>query len=84
MKPLEKDQDKALTEQLSVIGREEIILRYFTFAHLPSGLAAVSKRFAELALEIVSLPKSAERTVALRKLLESKDSAVRAALPPIS
>ena len=37
--------------------------------------------FAEMAAQIVRMvPRSAERTVALRKLLESKDAAVRAAL----
>lgn len=33
------------------------------------------------ASQVTTLPRSAERTVALRKLLESKDAAVRAALP---
>jgi hypothetical protein len=37
--------------------------------------------FSSLADHIVAtLPRSAERTVALRKLLESKDAAVRAAI----
>lgn len=59
------------------------ILRYFAYAHLPQHLAAVSQPFAELAQEIDShLPDGAEKSVALRKLLESKDAAVRAALPP--
>ena len=56
------------------------ILKFFAFAHLPPHLGAVSEPFAKLADHIVSLPRSAERTVALRKLLESKDAAVRAAL----
>jgi len=39
--------------------------------------------FAALAADIVTLlPRSAERTVALRKLLEAKDAAVRSAIPP--
>ncbi len=58
------------------------ILRYFDFYHLPEPLSAVSRRFAELAEAVVhELPRSPERTVALRKLLESKDAAVRSALP---
>lgn len=66
----------------------EPILRYFVFMHLlkaPNGatLAAVSEQFARLALGIMALPRSAERTTALRKLLESKDAAVRSALPPL-
>jgi hypothetical protein len=55
------------------------ILRYFHFAHLPPQLQNASMKFCELAAFIVgSLPRNAERTVALRKLLEAKDAAVRA------
>ena len=61
----------------------EPILRYFAFGHLPQPLRAVSEPFAVLAYSLHdSLPDNAERRVALRKLLESKDAAVRAALPP--
>lgn len=61
----------------------EPILRYFAFDHLPPHLRDVSKPFYDLAHAIVEhLPRNPERTVALRKLLESKDAAVRAALPP--
>ena len=50
-------------------------------APLPAHLAAVSAPFALLAEQIVStLPRNPERTVALRKLLEAKDAAVRAKL----
>lgn len=57
------------------------LIRYFTWAHLPKNLQRVSKPFAELAERVVAtVPRSAERTVALRKLLESKDAAIRAAL----
>jgi hypothetical protein len=55
------------------------ILEYFSYAHLPPHLQAVSMVFSNVALEIVdSVPRNAERTVALRKLLEAKDAAVRA------
>lgn len=60
---------------------EEPILRYFAYAHLPPILQSVSRPFSELAGEIMNRPRSAERTVALRKLLESKDAAVRASIP---
>lgn len=57
------------------------LLRYFKYDHLPPHLAEVSKLYADLAHEIAHrLPESPETTVALRKLLESKDAAVRAAL----
>jgi hypothetical protein len=60
---------------------QEPILRFFEYSHLPPHLQSVSGPFGELAIVIMKLPRSAERTVALRKLLESKDAAVRAALP---
>ncbi len=62
----------------------EPILQFFSFAHLVDRdpeLAKVSEHFAKLARVIVdTLPRNAERSVALRKLLESKDAAVRARL----
>lgn len=57
------------------------MLQFFSFAHLPVHLAGVSKSFHDLAVSIVDdLPRNPERTVALRKLLEAKDCAVRAVL----
>ena len=57
----------------------EHIMQFFAFEHLPPHLQAVSKPFGELAQTIVdTLPRNPERTVALRKLLEAKDAAVRA------
>lgn len=61
------------------------MLQFFAWAHLPPHLQAVSRPFGELADHIVdTLPSNPERTVALRKLLEAKDCAVRAFLdqPP--
>lgn len=61
--------------------QKEHILQFFAHAHLPPHLAAVSRAFGELADVIVeTLPRNPERTVALRKLLEAKDAAVRALL----
>lgn len=58
------------------------LLRYFDYGHLPENLQPMSRLFAELAHALVQLaPRCAERTVALRKLLEGKDAAVRAMLP---
>lgn len=67
-------------ERLAVI---DPIMRYFSFAHLKTPeLQEVSRRFADLACWVASeLPRNPERTVALRKILEAKDAAVRAALP---
>lgn len=59
----------------------EPILQFFEFDHLPSHLAEVSGKFCDLAHHILAvLPRNPERTVALRKLLEAKDAAVRAKL----
>lgn len=59
----------------------EPIMQYFSWNHLPPDLAEISAPFGDLAQRLVEmLPRNAERTVALRKLLESKDAAVRARL----
>lgn len=59
--------------------KNEPILQFFSHAHLKEGLGEVSAKFCELALDVVhTLPRNPERTVALRKLLEAKDCAVRA------
>lgn len=59
----------------------EPIMQFFAFEHLPPAMQEVSRPFGELAQRIVtSVPRNAERTVALRKLLESKDAAVRASI----
>lgn len=59
----------------------EHISQFFAYEHLPPHLQAVSRPFADLAAIIeTSLPRNPERTVALRKLLEAKDAAVRAKL----
>lgn len=63
------------------IGPNEHILQFFAYAHLPPHLQAVSKPFGDMATQLVgTLPRNPERTVALRKLLEAKDAAVRALL----
>jgi len=56
------------------------VLQYFTWEHLPPHLQAISRPFGELAQLVASGPANAETTVALRKLLEAKDAAVRAVL----
>jgi hypothetical protein len=57
------------------------LLQFFEYRHLPEHLQTVSRPFALLAGDIVrELPRNPERTVALRKLLEAKDCAVRARL----
>lgn len=59
------------------------ILRYFACAHLPPALRTISEPFGKLADSMVAtgLPENAAETAAgLRKLLEAKDCAVRAAL----
>lgn len=62
-------------EQLAI----DPILRYFHYSHLPVVLQSASKPFYDLARHIVTtLPRNAERTVTLRKLLEAKDAGVRA------
>lgn len=62
---------------------EDRMLKWFAYAHLPEKLQAVSQPFCILAETIcMTIEPGPERTVALRKLLESKDAAVRAVVNP--
>lgn len=57
------------------------ILRYFEFEHLPHDLKMISREFHTLAHKMAGgLEPGPETSVCLRKLLEAKDAAVRAAL----
>jgi len=57
------------------------ILQYFNFSHLPERLQVVSAPFHGVAMIMAEqLPECAETVAGLRKLLEAKDCAVRAAL----
>lgn len=57
------------------------IMQFFGYEHLREEYQTVSKPFGLLAQYITdNLPQNPERTVALRKLLEAKDAAVRAAV----
>lgn len=57
------------------------ILKFFSYEHLPSHLQLISKLFAHTAEAIImNCNRNPERTVALRKLLEAKDAAVRSNL----
>jgi hypothetical protein len=58
------------------------IMQFFEYSHLPERLQQVSKPFNTLAWDLHNnmLPRNPERTVALRKLLEAKDAAVRASI----
>lgn len=58
----------------------EQLLQYFAWTHLPPRLQSVSRPFADLAHEMANKLEGPEATVCLRKLLEAKDCAVRAAL----
>ena len=61
----------------------ERVLKYFSYEHLPEHLQEISRPFHDLAHSVAGLKYTdgAEMTVALRKLLEAKDAAVRCTLP---
>lgn len=57
------------------------LLRFFEYQHLPPKLQQVSALFNALAHHVAErAPDNDETLVSLRKLLEAKDAAVRAAL----
>ena len=67
-----------MSDKTAFIRPDAPILQFFAYAHLPPRLQAASQPFGDLAISIVdTLPANPERTVALRKLLEAKDAAVR-------
>ena len=69
-------------DDLSISPMVRHVLKFFKYEHLPSDLKVVSKKFADLALDLVqTIPEGPELTVCLRKLLEAKDCAVRSLLP---
>lgn len=93
--PEERNADMTTTRTDQVEIPPDHIMQFFKYDHLPLHLQAVSKPFCDLAHAIVlgynysetgtvtlgsALPRNPERTVALRKLLEAKDAAVRAYL----
>lgn len=68
-------------DRIESYSHREPIAQFFAYEHLPPHLADVSRPFGDLAkLMLDALPRNAERSVALRKLLEAKDAAVRARL----
>lgn len=57
------------------------LIQFFEYAHLPMNLQEVSKSFYQIAHWMKeTLPSNTESTVAMRKLLEAKDCAVRSTL----
>lgn len=61
----------------------QALLEFFKYEHLPPHLQEISKPFHDLAHNLTmnqNLVNGQEMTVALRKLLESKDCAVRSCL----
>lgn len=59
------------------------ILKFFQYEHLPAKLHEISSPFCTLAYQMAErgTEHPAELAAGLRKLLEAKDCAVRAALP---
>ncbi|MGL5944229.1 MAG: hypothetical protein ACRC2S_28440 [Waterburya sp.] len=63
------------------MSKSEYLQQFFAYSHLPEHLQVVSKPFGELATKLEQqLSDNPEKTVAIRKLLEAKDCAVRSLL----
>lgn len=74
-----------MLDRRDVHGSHKQVLYYFRFMHLPEHLRGVSSEFTKLAMTLVAREiddkaDGIETTVALRKLLEAKDAAVRASV----
>jgi hypothetical protein len=60
--------------------RRHAMLRWFAYKHLPEEMHRIATTFDAMAQWMVEvIPASDEATVAMRKLLESRDAAIRAA-----
>jgi hypothetical protein len=72
-----------ISKQLNELEKKYPILKFFNYDHLPSQLQEISAPFHSLAWLMADRRTTAPTEVAagLRKLLEAKDCAVRAALP---
>lgn len=60
------------------------LLRYFNYSHLSPNLQEMVKPFAAIARDLAvrdDITDGAEAAVAIRKLLEAKDAAVRSIIP---
>lgn len=70
-----------VVEEAKPVPPQSPILKYFKYSHLPPHLQEISKLFHDLAHDLEKhIPGNAEKSVALRKLLEGKDAAVRACI----
>jgi len=62
---------------------EERMMKWFEFGDSPAVIQEVVAKFWDCACQITAtLDPGPERTVALRKLLEARDAAVRAKMHP--
>jgi len=72
--------NRTWTETHAELIAAESIIRWFDFGYMLPHLQPIGKMYADAALELMKLPRGPDRAVALRKLLESRDSAIRAAI----
>ncbi len=62
---------------------EERMLKWFEFGDVPADVQPVAVRFWDVACSLcATIEPGPERTVALRKLLEARDAAIRAKKNP--
>lgn len=75
-----KEESETETEAQDEVEEDEILM-FFEYKHLKEELQTVSKLYFEMAHDISgAFVDSDEKKACLRKLLESKDAAVRAAI----
>lgn len=72
-----------IEKELEALCDKERMLKWFGFGKLSEPLKSEAAMFAGLAVRVVEeIEPGPERTVALRKLLESRDAAIRASVVP--
>ena len=78
-----KTSEERMSDERSEERTKERMLSWFVYDHLKGELQGVASQFRDMAETIAStIERGPERTVALRKLLEAKDAAIRAVVKP--
>jgi hypothetical protein len=80
---MSRKSPEGLAERQAMLARApyEDMLAFFDYKHLPEGLQGISMPFNKLANSLVDqLPNHPQKMIALQKLLEAKDAAVRIAV----
>ena len=82
-RPTRHERITSIMESMECAQAVAELMTFFDFAHLPERLQFISKPFADIAFRLVapdSACRGAQLELALQRLIEAKDAAIRSAL----